>query len=189
MTDDQWKELKRLIEEIKLLSTARGEMDDTRLRAVAQAVTRLADGLSSAERARREDRDDIQSALVSVLSVSGESLSILREELGKLPAEKLAEILPHSMVCEVRNIQYRRGDANKVGAPLPPVPGSEEDTVVTARHRVDGVGGSEDSISFRTHKGEARIEGSIKAKTLAGWLVAAAAVVWNIVHMITHGGK
>lgn len=159
------------------------EQRELQLKAVARSVTHLADGLSSAEKNRRSGDQEIREALISILGVSGESLNILRADLSKYTVEELADMIPHSLVCAVRTYQHKRGEANVLPAPLPPVPLTGEELEIERKH-------SEDSLVFRTHKdGTTRVVSNIKAKTLAGWIVAIAAIVWNIIHTWQHGGK
>lgn len=150
-----------------------GDQTDERLGAIARAVTRLADGLTTAARNQRKAYDEINDALVSVLGVSGDALSLLQKDLSKLSVEDLAKLLPHSQVCAVREYQYRHGESNRTSdntpAPLPPTP--DQQAIVAVVAPASAVTTDEDdSIVVHTHDGKAHIRANIKAKTLLGWM-------------------
>lgn len=156
------------------------DQQDEQMAAVARAVTRLADGLTSAARSQRASYDEIKGALIEMLGVGGESLAILQDNLemllAKMSVEEIATRIPHHTICAVRTWQYEHGDANRTSdntpAPLPAPPKPE--TVVAVAGPASSVTVDEDdSIVFHTQKdGKAHIRANIKAKTLFGWIVA-----------------
>lgn len=173
----------RTIEDLLEDLSQRLQEQTERQKATARAVTTLADGLSSADRAGRRRDEEIQEGLLSTLAIAGELRSgtaeiiaimsdiRLKSDPGQLTAQEIADLVPHAVICEARQIQFARGEANSLPAPLPPAPAKEDD-----------------SLTVQAHPDGARIRGSIKAKTLAGWAFGVAMLIWNIWHTISNGG-
>lgn len=155
---------------------------DGRLKAVARSVTHLADGLSQAETSRRRDHEELRGGVIEVIAVTSDIR--LKSDPAQLTAAEIADRVPHAVLCEARSIQFMRGGAvNMEPLPLPPPPGAGTGSIPVLAPQED------DSISFQTHKDGARLKGSIKVATLAGWLIATVSVgvhVYNLIKSALH---
>lgn len=179
------RSMKSLVEQWELarqedLQAKQEDQRDEQMAAVARAVTRLADGLTSAARSQRASYDEIKGALIEMLGVGGESLAILQDNLEmlltKMSVEEIAAKIPHHTICAVRTWQYEHGDANRSSentpAKLPPTPDQQQTLVAVAAPASSVTVDEDDSIVFHTQKdGKAHIRANIKVKTVFGWIV------------------
>lgn len=164
MTLEQWAEFQKWWTEYQEWV----QKVNVQQKAIARAVTQLADGLSSAERKHRSAEDSVRDGLADLLTVLDQARISFNPST--LTAEDIADNVSHAVICKARDIQWKRGEANQLPAPLPPAPDEKKD---------------DDSIVFHTQDGAAHIRANVKAKTLLGWIVGLAMSALYLIEKLT----
>lgn len=155
---------------------------DARLRAVAKALTSLADGLAHATGTLKDENAEIRGALVELIA----GVSDIRSHLdpASLSVEELASIVPHRTICAVRQLQYQRQLSEGRGEPepLPPPPFHDD-------HRREPTGVFALRHSDGTQRELHRVIGaSFVYVVKKGWmLIPGGGIGWLLTHIL--GGR